>query len=216
MPFAAICVHLGNGKSLKPRRRRCLHASAPGDWNQALMELGETICTPKSPRCDRVPSRALVRGSQARPCRFHSRAAEKAGGVKQRIAAAVLLDPKRADAAGTRSGRARWRAVLAHVAIPCRGIHEKSGGGASRSFARGIELRSARARRIAACQAWRDVSQYHARSILWARRSVAGSPAFAPLGACRNRSRGRLQRHEKNRPRRIAAHQVTPILARHP
>jgi A/G-specific adenine glycosylase len=27
----------------------------PGAWNQALMELGATICTPKSPACDRCP-----------------------------------------------------------------------------------------------------------------------------------------------------------------
>jgi A/G-specific adenine glycosylase len=27
----------------------------PGDWNQALMELGATICTPRSPVCDRCP-----------------------------------------------------------------------------------------------------------------------------------------------------------------
>jgi A/G-specific adenine glycosylase len=27
----------------------------PGDWNQALMELGATICTPRGPRCGRCP-----------------------------------------------------------------------------------------------------------------------------------------------------------------
>ena len=27
----------------------------PGDWNEAIMELGETICSPKSPDCDRCP-----------------------------------------------------------------------------------------------------------------------------------------------------------------
>ena len=30
-------------------------AKKPGDWNQALMELGATICTPRSPACDRCP-----------------------------------------------------------------------------------------------------------------------------------------------------------------
>ena len=29
----------------------------PGDWNQALMELGETICTPQAPRCGECPLR---------------------------------------------------------------------------------------------------------------------------------------------------------------
>jgi A/G-specific adenine glycosylase len=27
----------------------------PGDWNQALMELGATVCTPRAPRCDVCP-----------------------------------------------------------------------------------------------------------------------------------------------------------------
>ena len=30
---------------------------SPGDWNQALMELGATVCTPRAPRCDQCPVR---------------------------------------------------------------------------------------------------------------------------------------------------------------
>lgn len=30
-------------------------AIAPGDWNQALMELGALVCTPRSPRCGTCP-----------------------------------------------------------------------------------------------------------------------------------------------------------------
>lgn len=30
----------------------------PGDWNQALMELGATVCLPRVPRCDECPVRA--------------------------------------------------------------------------------------------------------------------------------------------------------------
>ena len=32
-------------------------AIAPGDWNQALMELGALVCTPRSPRCGTCPVR---------------------------------------------------------------------------------------------------------------------------------------------------------------
>ncbi len=50
----------------------------PGDWNQALMELGATVCSPRDPRCGACPVRdhckALERGlvatlprSEARP-----------------------------------------------------------------------------------------------------------------------------------------------------
>jgi A/G-specific adenine glycosylase len=40
----------------------------PGDWNQALMELGATVCTPRAPRCGVCPvvgwCRALAAGTQ--------------------------------------------------------------------------------------------------------------------------------------------------------
>jgi len=43
-----------------------LDTKAPGDWNQALMELGATICTPRRPACPACPLRktcqALARG----------------------------------------------------------------------------------------------------------------------------------------------------------
>jgi A/G-specific adenine glycosylase len=32
-----------------------VHPSRPGDWNQALMELGATICTPVNPKCSQCP-----------------------------------------------------------------------------------------------------------------------------------------------------------------
>ncbi len=48
---------------------RALHEPRPGDWNQALMELGATVCTPKNPACDRCPLQthclAYARGTQA-------------------------------------------------------------------------------------------------------------------------------------------------------
>jgi len=40
--------------SLVPMRR-------PGDWNQATMELGATICAPRAPACPRCPLRASCR-----------------------------------------------------------------------------------------------------------------------------------------------------------
>src|SRR6185436_7318680 len=35
-----------------------LDRKAPGDWNQALMELGATVCTPRQPACPACPLRA--------------------------------------------------------------------------------------------------------------------------------------------------------------
>jgi len=46
-----------------------LDPEAPGDWNQALMELGATVCTPRSPACEACPLRgecaAFASGLQA-------------------------------------------------------------------------------------------------------------------------------------------------------
>lgn len=34
---------------------RLVHPKRPGDWNQALMELGATVCHPQGPQCGRCP-----------------------------------------------------------------------------------------------------------------------------------------------------------------
>ncbi len=38
-----------------------LDRDRPGDWNQALMELGATVCTPRNPGCDACPLRSQCR-----------------------------------------------------------------------------------------------------------------------------------------------------------
>jgi A/G-specific adenine glycosylase len=47
-----------------------LPAARPGDFNQALMELGSEICLPRNPRCDTCPLRAMcqarLHGDQAK------------------------------------------------------------------------------------------------------------------------------------------------------
>jgi len=67
---------------------------SPGDWNQALMELGEVVCTPQIPRCPACPAarscQALGRGlTHEIPAPRKKRAA-----VRVRIAAAILRDPR--------------------------------------------------------------------------------------------------------------------------
>ncbi|MGH9679363.1 MAG: A/G-specific adenine glycosylase, partial [Candidatus Acidiferrales bacterium] len=42
-------------RSLEDAAQELLARNAPGDWNQAMMELGATLCTPKSPRCPECP-----------------------------------------------------------------------------------------------------------------------------------------------------------------
>jgi A/G-specific adenine glycosylase len=43
------------------RAEELLDRGRPGDWNQALMELGATVCTPRSPGCDACPLRSHCR-----------------------------------------------------------------------------------------------------------------------------------------------------------
>ncbi len=64
----------------------------PGDWNQALMELGATVCTPTSPKCDGCPVStwcdAWAAGTQAeRPASIRRKAPPS-----RTFATAVVVD----------------------------------------------------------------------------------------------------------------------------
>ena len=79
---------------LGERAQHLLALNAPGDWNQALMELGEVICTPQSPRCGLCP---VSRWCQARAKNLTAEipaVRKKRAPVKIRIAAAILRDPQ--------------------------------------------------------------------------------------------------------------------------
>lgn len=52
-------VHSPAGKSrIRDLARSLLSRQRPGDFNQAWMDLGSMVCTPKAPRCDVCPIRA--------------------------------------------------------------------------------------------------------------------------------------------------------------
>ena len=40
---------------LRERASALVDPERPGDWNQALMDLGATVCTPRAPACERCP-----------------------------------------------------------------------------------------------------------------------------------------------------------------
>jgi len=66
----------------------------PGDWNQALMELGATVCLPRAPRCGDCPVRAHCAarkaGAEARLPRVSAR-----GPVREVARVAVVLASER-------------------------------------------------------------------------------------------------------------------------
>jgi A/G-specific adenine glycosylase len=81
-------------RKLQEEAQRLLARDHPGDWNQALMELGETVCTPHAPRCDQCPvscwCRARELGLQDEiPVKRVGR-----NGVRVTVAAAVLCDAR--------------------------------------------------------------------------------------------------------------------------
>jgi A/G-specific adenine glycosylase len=106
---ARVLARLGaiRGDLRRPKRWRALAAAADallpkeaasvstaGDWNQAMMELGATLCTPRAPRCEACPV--------SRWCRAHALGIAlrlpaprpKPKPVWLALSAAVLLDTR--------------------------------------------------------------------------------------------------------------------------
>jgi len=65
-----------------------------GDWNQAMMELGANVCTPKSPRCGECPAEKWCRARKLGIAEKLPSARKKRATVEVTLAAAVLLDPR--------------------------------------------------------------------------------------------------------------------------
>ncbi len=111
----------------------------PGEWNQALMELGATICTPRNPRCDKCPvrkhCRAFAEGTPeaypATPVRratSHMRRAivliERKGALLMVRREGALLDglwePPGVELTNGASARAALEAELARLGVKAR------------------------------------------------------------------------------------------------
>ncbi len=79
-------------KQLQSTTQELLATQAPGDWNQAMMELGATVCTPRAPHCDVCPVARWCQAYQLGIADKLPTARKKRAPVQVRIAAAVLLD----------------------------------------------------------------------------------------------------------------------------
>ncbi len=62
----------------------------PGDWNQAIMDLGATICVPRAPRCLLCPLREACAGRAAGTADALPAKEKRAPGPHKEIAAAVV------------------------------------------------------------------------------------------------------------------------------
>lgn len=86
----------GDPKTAAGRRRlsavaeRLLMAERPGDSNQALMEIGATICRPRGPRCGECPLAAECVGlEQGEPERYPLRTRSRQRVVEKRLVAVI-------------------------------------------------------------------------------------------------------------------------------
>ena len=88
-------------KRIAKQARQMLDTGHPGDYNQAIMELGATVCTPRNPQCGECPvsrwCEARVAGTQAKlPVKVRAQKQERIQLqllVIEDRAAAVLLKP---------------------------------------------------------------------------------------------------------------------------
>ncbi len=100
---ARVLARLGavRGDLRQPRRWQRLIKTAdgllahraPADWNQALMELGEIICTPQIPHCPLCPVARSCLAYQMKLVHKIPAPRKKRAPLSVKIAAAILWDP---------------------------------------------------------------------------------------------------------------------------
>lgn len=81
-------------RELQTTAQDMLARQTPGDWNQAMMELGATVCTPKSPRCGECPLSTWCRARKLGITAEVPLSRKKPAALQVRLAAAVWLDPR--------------------------------------------------------------------------------------------------------------------------
>ena len=79
-------------KGLQKRADELLEPKSPGDWNQEMMELGATLCTPNSPQCLLCPVAQFCEGRKLGIAESLPEKRKKRATVEVHLAAAVFLD----------------------------------------------------------------------------------------------------------------------------
>jgi A/G-specific adenine glycosylase len=79
-------------QSLQNSADSYLDPASPGDWNQAMMELGATLCTPKSPQCLLCPVAQFCEGRKLGIAETLPEKRKKRANVDVTLAAAVFTD----------------------------------------------------------------------------------------------------------------------------
>ncbi|HET8923270.1 MAG TPA: A/G-specific adenine glycosylase [Candidatus Acidoferrum sp.] len=79
-------------QELQKNAKAFLDLRSPGDWNQAMMELGATVCTPKSPQCLLCPVAQFCEGRKLGLVESLPEKRKKQATVEVTLAAAVFTD----------------------------------------------------------------------------------------------------------------------------
>ncbi len=91
--LARVHAQPGGRREMTAVAARLLPAGRAGDWNQALMDLGSGICTPRSPACPDCPVAAHCRGRlTGDPTRFPEKKAKKAAPRRAAVGAVLVRD----------------------------------------------------------------------------------------------------------------------------
>jgi A/G-specific adenine glycosylase len=81
-------------QSLQETAGELLDPKSPGDWNQTMMELGATLCTPRAPQCLLCPVAKFCRARQLGDPESFPEKQNKREAVQVVLAAAVLYTPR--------------------------------------------------------------------------------------------------------------------------
>lgn len=103
-------------KVFQEKAQQLLDAKQPGQYNQAIMDLGATICTPRQPRCEQCPVRtvcvAMKKGEQERFPLKKTRTA-----LQQRTFHFLVYESKTYILVGKRTARDIWKDLHSFYAI---------------------------------------------------------------------------------------------------
>jgi A/G-specific adenine glycosylase len=95
--FGAVRGDLRSGsrwQQLQKKADELLAPQAPGDWNQAMMELGATICTPRSPQCLLCPVAEFCEARKFGLTDVIPEKRKQRAVVEITLAALVVVDPQ--------------------------------------------------------------------------------------------------------------------------
>jgi A/G-specific adenine glycosylase len=81
-------------QGLQTQANTLLDRKSPGDWNQAMMELGATLCTPRVPQCLLCPVAQFCRARKLGIAESLPAKRKKRATVEITLSSVVLLDPR--------------------------------------------------------------------------------------------------------------------------